>query len=205
MPDFSHEIALGGVVAGLDEAGRGPLAGPVVAAAVVFDQTRLPARLFAELNDSKRLSAKKREEMFPLVRDAALCVGIGRAEVEEIDRVNILRATFLAMGRAVAALGMPIDRALVDGNQKPPLPCPTHCLVGGDGLSLSVAAASVIAKVTRDRLMVALAQQFPGYGWERNAGYGTREHMRALDALGPSPHHRRSFAPVQLAFDIKSS
>ncbi|MBF0372332.1 MAG: ribonuclease HII [Alphaproteobacteria bacterium] len=205
MPDFSHEIALGGVVAGLDEAGRGPLAGPVVAAAVVFDHARLPARLLAELNDSKRLSAKKREEMFPLIQDAALCVGVGRAEVDEIDRVNILRATFLAMGRAVAALGVPIDRALVDGNQKPPLPCPTHCLVGGDGLSLSVAAASVIAKVTRDRLMVALAQRFPGYGWERNAGYGTPEHMRALDALGPSPHHRRSFAPVQLAFDIKSS
>lgn len=194
MPDLTHERRLGGVVAGIDEAGRGPLAGPVVAAAVVLP-ARLPAILAERLDDSKKLSAARREALYDVITDCA-AVGIGVAEVAEIDRINILRATFLAMDRAVTGLERAIDCALVDGNQKPPLSCRVECLVGGDGLSLSIAAASVIAKVTRDRMMVALAEAFPGYGWERNMGYGTAEHRAALTRLGPTPHHRRSFAPV---------
>ena len=196
MPDLVLEIAAGGVVAGVDEAGRGPLAGPVVAAAVVFDRSRLPERLRAECDDSKRLTAKRRAELHDVIQECAR-VGVGMAEVAEIDTWNILQASLRAMARAVAALGVAVDHALVDGNQKPSLPCNIQCVVGGDGTSLSIAAASIIAKVTRDRLMTRLAADFPGYGWETNVGYGTREHLRALSALGPTPHHRRSFAPVQ--------
>lgn len=195
MPDLSLEIALGGVVAGIDEVGRGPLAGPVIAAAVIIDPATLPARLVQELDDSKKLSAKKRDALAALVL-ASCTFGFGEASVEEIDRINILKATFLAMSRAVAALNISLDHALVDGNQVPPLPCPVRCVIGGDGLSLSIAAASVIAKVRRDRLMAELAMQHPGYGWERNAGYGTAQHMEALRRLGPTPHHRTSFAPI---------
>lgn len=195
MPDLSLERSLGGVVAGIDEVGRGPLAGPVIAAAVIIDPATLPARLADELNDSKKLSAKKREALAALVLDSC-AFGFGEASVAEIDRLNILKATFLAMGRAVEALGRPIDHALVDGNQVPPLPCKVRCVVGGDGLSLSIAAASVIAKVRRDRLMAELAAQHPGYGWEKNAGYGTAAHMAGLRRLGPTPHHRTSFAPI---------
>lgn len=195
MPDLSLERRLSGVVAGIDEVGRGPLAGPVIAAAVIIDPATLPARLADELNDSKKLSAKKREALAALVLES--CVhGFGEASVAEIDRLNILKATFLAMQRAVAALGLPIDHALVDGNQVPPLGCPVQTVVGGDGISLSIAAASVIAKVRRDRLMAELATQFPGYGWEKNAGYGTAAHMEGLRTLGPTPHHRTSFAPI---------
>lgn len=195
MPDLSLEQALGGVVAGIDEVGRGPLAGPVIAAAVIIDDATLPQRLRDELDDSKKLSAKKREALAQLV--LAHCqFGFGEASVAEIDRMNILKATFLAMERAVTALGLPLDHALVDGNQVPPLPCPVRCQVGGDGISLSIAAASVIAKVRRDHLMADLARQFPGYGWEKNAGYGTAQHMAALRQLGPTPHHRTSFAPI---------
>lgn len=195
MPDLSLETSLGGVVAGLDEVGRGPLAGPVIAAAVIIDPSTLPARLAAELNDSKKLSARKRDVLAALVLESC-AHGFGEASVAEIDSLNILKATFLAMRRAVAALGRPIDHALVDGNQVPPLDCAVRCVVGGDGLSLSIAAASVIAKVRRDRLMADLAKQFPGYGWERNAGYGTAQHLDALRRLGPTPHHRTSFAPI---------
>ncbi len=197
-PDLSFENAWPGTICGIDEAGRGPLAGPVVAAAVVLPE-KMPAVLLAELNDSKQLSAGKRARLFDILRQTAR-VGIGRAEVEEIDRVNILQATFLAMRRALDDLhgdGLgEVDGALVDGNQRPPLPCPVQCIVKGDGRSLSIAAASVIAKVTRDRLMKDLAATFPGYGWERNAGYGTAEHQQAIRRLGPSPHHRKSFAPI---------
>lgn len=193
MPDLSLEIALGGVVAGLDEVGRGPLAGPVIACAVVLPAA-LPAALLA-LDDSKKLSRKAREELSAAVLETCT-VGLGEASVEEIDRVNILKATFLAMGRALEALGRAVDHALVDGNQIPPLPCNVRCVVGGDGLSLSIAAASVVAKVRRDRLMAELALAYPGYGWETNAGYGTAEHTEALRRLGPTPHHRKSFAPV---------
>ncbi|MBI5164205.1 MAG: ribonuclease HII [Magnetospirillum sp.] len=196
MPDFAHETALGGIVAGFDEVGRGPLAGPVVAAAVILDRAALHPRLAAELDDSKKLRPGRREALAALVLDTA-AVGIGTASVAEIDAVNILQATFLAMIRAHAALGRAIDWALVDGNRPPGgLPCPVRCLIGGDGLSLSIAAASVVAKVHRDRLMADLALACPGYGWERNAGYGTAAHLEALRRLGPTPHHRRSFAPV---------
>lgn len=195
MPDLSLEKSLGGVVAGIDEVGRGPLAGPVIAAAVIIDPAILPLKLAAELDDSKKLSAKKRDALAELVLESCR-FGFGEASVAEIDRMNILKATFLAMSRAVAALAVPLDHALVDGNQVPPLPCPVRCVIGGDGLSLSIAAASVIAKVRRDRLMAELAIQHPGYGWERNAGYGTAQHMAAIRSLGPTPHHRMSFAPL---------
>lgn len=200
-PDLSYERAVTGIVCGIDEAGRGPLAGPVVAAAVILP-ARLPAILTSELNDSKVLSAKKRDALFEVICGTA-AVGIGQAEVDEIDRINILQATFLAMRRAVDALAPhgAVDWALVDGNQRPPLPCQVQCIVKGDGRSLSIAAASVIAKVTRDRQMTALAAAFPGYGWERNAGYGTAEHQKAMRQLGLTPHHRKSFAPVADLFD----
>jgi ribonuclease HII len=194
MPDLAIELALGGVIAGIDEVGRGPLAGPVVAAAVILPR-RPPKALVERLDDSKKLSAARRDEMAALVLASAE-VGLGLASVDEIDRINILRATFLAMSRALAALGRAVDHALVDGNQVPPLPCPVRCVVGGDGLSLSIAAASVVAKVHRDALMADLALAHPGYGWETNRGYGTAAHLAALASLGPTPHHRRSFAPV---------
>lgn len=195
MPDLSLETALGGVVAGIDEVGRGPLAGPVVAGAVILDVARLPARLRDGLNDSKVLSRATREVLAAALPGCAR-IGIGSASVAEIDSLNILRATLLAMGRAVEDLGVPLDHALVDGNRPPDLPCPVTCVVKGDARSLSIAAASVIAKVRRDALMAELAGTHPGYGWERNAGYGTAEHLAALARLGPNAHHRRSFAPV---------
>lgn len=195
MPDLSLETRLGGVVCGIDEVGRGPLCGPVVAAAVILDPARLPRRLLERLDDSKALSKKLREELAELVPQAGR-VGFGQCSVAEIDRLNILKATLLAMRRAYDALGVAADHALVDGNKPPDLPCPVTCVVKGDSLSLSIAAASVVAKVRRDALMADLALAHPGYGWERNAGYGTAEHLDALKRLGITPHHRRSFAPV---------
>ncbi|OJX70384.1 ribonuclease HII [Magnetospirillum sp. 64-120] len=195
MPDLSLERSLTGIVVGVDEVGRGPLAGPVVAAAVIIDPATLPAELAERLDDSKKLSAAKRQHLDQLVR-AHCHFAIAEASVAEIDRLNILKATFLAMQRAVAGLGRAIDHALVDGNRPPPLPCPVTCVVGGDGKSLSIAAASVVAKEYRDRLMRDLDVQFPGYGWAKNAGYGTKAHLEALRRLGPTPHHRISFAPV---------
>ena len=195
-PDFAHEQALiaRGVlrIAGVDEVGRGPLAGPVVAAAVILDPDRIPPGL----HDSKSLSPRARERAARLIRESAQ-IGLGEASVEEIEAVNILRATHLAMERAVAALGARPDHALVDGVHLPPnLPCPASGLVRGDSRSLSIAAASIVAKVWRDGIMVALAQQHPGYGWETNMGYGSKSHIQALQAQGPTPHHRRTFAPV---------
>lgn len=187
------EFAPGTTVAGVDEAGRGPWAGPVVAAAVVFAET---AEIPAGLNDSKKLSRRKREALFEAIMATAQ-VGVGEASVQEIDRDNILNASMLAMRRAVAALDARPDTALVDGKQVPELPCPAHPIVGGDGLSPSIAAASIIAKVTRDRIMTELAQIHADYGWERNFGYGTKEHLAALKAHGVTLHHRRSFAPVR--------
>ena len=199
MPDFSFEDAARreghALVAGIDEAGRGPWAGPVVAAAVILDGARLAHRLRAGLDDSKKLSPARRRELFAALSDYAR-IGIGRAEVEEIDRLNILQATLLAMGRAVAALPVRPDLALVDGNRLPELSCPARAVVGGDGRSLSIAAASIVAKVSRDAEMAALARAHPGYGWERNAGYGTAEHRAALRSLGVTKHHRQSFRPV---------
>jgi len=203
MPSFAIERRCAGVVCGIDEAGRGPLAGPVVAGAVVLDPKRFPRSLRERLDDSKVLRLEERQACWKLlsrcaVRGAAH-IGIGAASAREIDRINILQAALLAMARAVAALKVAPEIALVDGNTAPRLACPVQTVVGGDGLSFSIAAASVVAKVTRDRLMRALAKNYPGYGWETNVGYATREHGEAIARLGPTPHHRRSFAPVRLA------
>jgi len=203
MPDFAIEKRCAGLVCGVDEAGRGPLAGPVVAAAVILDRRRLPRVLRDHLDDSKKLCAEAREAYAAVLRRSAVAIGIGAASVAEIDRINILRATMTAMCRAIAALRTTPAVALVDGNVPPPLPCAVETVVGGDGLSLSIAAASVIAKVTRDGLMRRLAQRYGGYGWDHNVGYATEEHRAALLALGPTPHHRRSFASVQFAFDFE--
>lgn len=192
MPDFSLEDALSGVVAGVDEAGRGPWAGPVVAGAVVLDRATTPPGL----DDSKTLSSARREALFESLH-ASHRVGIGLATVEEIDRLNILQATLLAMARAVEDLGVRPDMVLVDGTKTPRLHCPARAVVKGDGRSLSIAAASIAAKVTRDRIMAELAREYPGYGWERNVGYGTAEHQRALATLGVTPHHRRTFKPIR--------
>ena len=195
-PDFSEEVRLiqGGarLIAGVDEVGRGPLAGPVTAAAVVLDPTRIPEGL----NDSKVLTAKVRDRLFDRIL-AVADVSVAHATVEEIDRLNILYASHLAMCRAVAGLRTAPCMALVDGNMIPrDLTCNAVALIKGDGRSVSVAAASIVAKVVRDRIMVDLAQQHPGYGWEKNAGYPTKTHREALLALGVTPHHRRSFKTV---------
>lgn len=195
MPDLSLERAAGGRVAGIDEAGRGPWAGPVVTAAVILDAGTLPGALHDGLDDSKKLPAARREELAALLPPHAR-IGIGAASVNEIDRLNILAATMLAMRRAVVRLGVVPDLALVDGNRAPDLSCPVETVVGGDGRSLSIAAASVIAKVTRDRVMQSLAGRYPGFGWERNAGYGTKQHREGLQRTGVTPHHRKSFKPI---------
>ena len=196
MPHYIYESRLlktmAGPVCGVDEAGRGPLAGPVVAGAVILQRGRIPNGL----NDSKQLSEEAREKLYPRIWDMAVAVGVGQASVEEIDLVNIRQATHLAMARAVRALAVTAAVALVDGNDAPALPCPCQTLVGGDGRSLSIAAASIIAKVTRDRLMAALHEEHPGYNWRQNKGYGTAEHYSGLKAHGVTVHHRRSFAPI---------
>ena len=198
MPDFAIEDGCRGLVCGVDEAGRGPLAGPVVAAAVIIDRNRFPAELRDTLDDSKLLQRSVREACC-LALGACARIGIGAASVKEIDRINVLRASLLAMARAVAGLGVLPDIALIDGNMAPALPCPAKTVVGGDGLSFSIAAASVIAKVTRDRIMRALARRHPVYAWDTNVGYSTRAHFAAITAHGVTVHHRRSFAPVRLA------
>jgi ribonuclease HII len=202
MPDFFFERRHSGLVCGVDEVGRGPLAGPVVAAAVILDRRRLPRALREGLDDSKKLAPEAREEYAAVLRRCAR-IGVGAASVIEIDQRNILQASLVAMRRAVAALGVIPDVALVDGDRPPPLACAVETIVGGDGLSLSIAAASVIAKVTRDGLMRRLALRYQGYGWEHNVGYATAEHRAALLALGPTPHHRRSFAPLQLVLGLE--
>ena len=215
MPDFALEAEIrrrsgaGALVIGLDEAGRGPWAGPVMAAAAWLDAERCPAELVRGLDDSKRLSPARRRELLALLEVCAarglVALGLGEAGVEEIDEVNILQASLRAMARAAADLtagcGRPPDAALVDGNKLPELACPAEAVVGGDGLSLSIAAASILAKETRDRRMTALAKTHPGYGWERNKGYGTAEHRAALTRLGVTAQHRRSFRPVREALN----
>lgn len=194
-PDFSLERAAGApgrLVAGVDEAGRGAWAGPVVAAAVVLDPGTFPAGL----NDSKKLSAARREALYGEIL-AVASVGVGIGSVEQIERRNILHATMDAMCDAVCALDPAPDVVLVDGNRTPLLPCDAEAVVGGDARSLSIAAASIIAKVTRDRLMRDLAGAFPGYGWEQNAGYGVPVHKSALESLGVTPHHRRAYKPIR--------
>ncbi len=178
-----------GVVCGADEAGRGPLAGPVCAAAVILPEgIELPG-----LNDSKKLTEKKREALFPLIEEKAVAYGIAFATVEEIEELNILRAALLAMDRAIAQLDPKPALALIDGNTTRGISIPARSIVGGDAKCASIAAASVLAKVTRDRLMVELAEQYPQYGFDKHKGYGTRAHYAALEAYGPSPVHRPSF------------
>ncbi|MEJ0062825.1 MAG: ribonuclease HII [Alphaproteobacteria bacterium] len=199
MPDLSFEIAAGlldgAIICGVDEVGRGPLAGPVVAAAVIMPIQGLPPELADEINDSKKLSGAKRQALHDIL--IGLCpYAVAEASVAEIDQMNILWAAMLAMQRAVSALPVKPAMALIDGNRCPELACPAQAVVGGDGKSLSIAAASIIAKVRRDRMMAELAAQYPVYGWERNAGYGTPQHLAALASHGTSPWHRDSFAPV---------
>jgi ribonuclease HII len=197
MPDYSIESQHVGRIAGVDEAGRGPLAGPVVAAAVVFT-AGVPDTLAARLDDSKQLTPAQREAAFAaLLACGTAEIGVGAASVTEIGRLNILHAALLAMGRAVLRLPVPPDVALVDGNRPPPLACAVRCVVGGDALCLSIAAASIVAKVLRDRAMARLALRCPGYGWERNAGYPTPDHRDALQRLGPTRHHRAAFGTVR--------
>ena len=181
------------LVAGVDEAGRGPLAGPVIAAAVVLN----PNHPIAGLADSKQLSAGRRELLATAIRDSALGWALGRAEVEEIDRLNILQASLLAMQRAVQALSVPARHVLVDGNRCPALDCSCRAVVGGDASVPSIGAASILAKVARDSEMLALSARFPGYGLDRHKGYPTKGHIAALQALGVSEIHRRTFAPVR--------
>jgi ribonuclease HII len=201
-PSLEREVALWAlgrtVVAGLDEAGRGPLAGPVVAAAVVFPPGCPRIR---GLDDSKRCTARQRERLAVLVRERALAVAVGAASVHEIDRLNIRRASVLAMRRALTRLAVPPAAILVDGLPCPELGLPHEAIIDGDALCYSIAAASVIAKTVRDRLMLRLAPRYPGYAWDQNMGYATALHRDALAAQGPTPHHRRSFFPVlQMAF-----
>lgn len=197
VPDFLQEAALlargHGPVAGVDEVGRGPLAGPVTAAAVILDPERIPKGL----NDSKALSAKRRALLAEQIL-ATADVAIIHVSVEEIDRLNILRASLVGMARAVAALRARPGHVLVDGNRLPDgLPCPATAMVKGDSRSVSIAAASIVAKQARDALMSELDAAYPGYGWSANAGYPTKTHLEALNSLGVTPHHRRTFAPVR--------
>ncbi len=190
-----------GLVAGVDEAGRGPLAGPVFAAAVILDDL-VP---IAGLNDSKKLSAKRRERLYDEIRAKALCCSVAMASVEEIDRLNILQATLLAMQRAVKGLRLKPAKVLVDGNRLPTLDVLAEAVVGGDALVKSISAASILAKVSRDRWADELHQRHPQYGFDRHKGYGTAEHMAALQRHGVLPEHRRSFAPVARLCDAASS
>ena len=192
FPDLSLERMEHGRVVGVDEVGRGPFAGPVVAAAVILDYDNIPVGI----QDSKKLSKITRERLFEEITSSAI-VGIAEATVEEIDAINILQASLLAMRRAVFNLAIRPDAALVDGNKDPELGFKTRTIIKGDALSLSIAAASIVAKVTRDRKMCALAEVYPHYGWERNAGYGTDEHRKGLREYGVTPLHRRSFAPIR--------
>lgn len=183
----------GGRVAGVDEAGRGPLAGPVVAAAVILD----PDRPVSGLRDSKQLSPSRRESLYEEITGKALAWAVGRAEAGEIDRINILQATLLAMQRAVDALQPAAEQALIDGNRCPRLSIPAQAIIKGDSKVAAISAASIIAKVTRDREMVELDLQYPGYGLAQHKGYPSKAHMEALEVLGLTPQHRRSYAPVR--------
>ena len=192
-PNLSYELASGhAIICGIDEAGRGPWAGPVCAAAVILDFANIPAGL----DDSKKLTEAKRERLYPEII-ASADVGVGLVSAAEIDEINILQATFLAMNRAVAALKSKPTLALIDGNRAPKLFCATQTIIGGDAKSLSIAAASIIAKVTRDRLMIELGAVYPAYGFAKHKGYGTAAHAAALAKHGSCTEHRKSFAPIR--------
>jgi len=182
-----------GRVAGVDEAGRGPLAGPVIAGAVILD----PSRPIDGLQDSKRLTARRREHLYEEIRERALAWAVGRAEVDEIDRINILQASLLAMQRAVQALMPAPEHVLVDGNRCPDFACPARAIIKGDDKVAAISAASIMAKVTRDREMIDMDQAFPGYGLAQHKGYPSKAHIEALETLGITPIHRRSYAPVR--------
>lgn len=203
QPDLSLETALalrvGGLVCGVDEAGRGPWAGPVSAGAVILNPDDIPGGL----NDSKALSEKKRDDLAPIIKAKALAWGVGFASVEEIEALNIIGATGLAMCRAVAAMKVAPAAALVDGNYAFPLPCPVETAVKGDSRSLSIAAASILAKTARDRLMIELDTEYPGYGFARHKGYAAPAHIVALERLGPCPAHRPSWAPIRALLDAR--
>jgi ribonuclease HII len=200
MPDYSFEKQAKEngyrIICGVDEAGRGSWVGPVIAAVVVLDPTLLSDDLLSKLADSKKIKKDQRKAIFDEMR-TKIFYGIGKASAEEIDRINILQATFLAMRRALKSLEVVPDYALIDGNKLPGLTCMSEAIVKGDGKSYTIAAASIIAKVTRDLAMVELSWQFPGYGWDRNAGYGTKEHQAALASLGITSAHRKSYAPIR--------
>ncbi len=203
MPDFSYESAASGFVIGIDEAGCGPWAGPVVAGAALLVPEKFPASLLNQIDDSKKLTRLKRHKLFNMIQEGEgyFCfTATGQASTQEIERINIRQASFLAMRRATEALSLPNDispcLALIDGKGRPSLPYPIKCLVKGDSLSLSIAVASIMAKVTRDQLMKTLARHYPVYGWDHNAGYGTLYHREALAIHGVTPHHRRTFAPI---------
>ena len=203
MPTLEIESHYQGIVGGVDEVGRGPWAGPVMAAVAIFLESPPPS-LLKNIEDSKKLSKIKRENIYgELMELEAFHYGVGLASVEEIDRLNISKATFLAMARAVQSLPQKPHALLIDGKYIPSFEgIQTRAVIGGDGISLSIAAASILAKVRRDKMMEDLSLEHPNYGWERNAGYGTAEHQKALEIHGVTPHHRRSFAPVKVLLNL---
>ena len=200
MPDFKieKEYSPSWFICGIDEAGRGPWAGPVVAGAVIFPNLQIDDELAQSLDDSKKLTAAKREKLFDMLYTSGAFIGCGQASVEEIDSLNILQATFLAMRRALESIKeAKADFALIDGNKTPALYCPCRAVIKGDATSLSISAASIIAKVTRDRIMTELSKDYPEYAWDKNAGYGTKAHIDALEKYGVTPHHRKTYAPIR--------
>ena len=202
MPDWNFENKFNGYVCGIDEAGRGPWVGPVVAGAVIFLTRDINPEILNNLNDSKKLSAKKREWLYDLLiaeeKSGKLTYGVSLASSAEIDEFNILQATFLAMKRAVEKLKIKPDFALIDGNRLPKdFVCKTECIIKGDALSYSISAASILAKVYRDNLMKEMAQKYPYYGFEKNAGYGTKQHIEGLKKYGVTPEHRKSYRPIK--------
>ena len=197
LPDFAMENSYRGVVCGVDEVGRGALCGPVVAAAVILDRSNVPEGI----NDSKLLTPKKRKSIYTGILESATSVGIAQASAGEVDKLNVLNASLLAMVRAVSNLGLKPGIALIDGNKAPHLDCFSQVVIGGDRVSISIAAASIVAKVARDEILAGLALRYPGYGWESNMGYGTVQHMEAIRTAGVTPEHRKSFRPVVRALN----
>ena len=192
LPDFGIEDGYQGLVCGVDEVGRGALCGPVLAAAVILDRNNVPEGI----KDSKLLTPGKRSCLYPQIIASAASVGVAAVSAQEVDRVNVLNASLLAMGQAVSNMGLKPDVALIDGDKVPDLDCLSRFVIGGDRLSISIAAASIVAKVERDEIMARLALQYPGYGWDTNMGYGTARHIEEIRSAGITPEHRRSFRPV---------